>query len=166
MNTQTWEHPTPNMGSLRTAFALFLGAATVHALCPLSEQRCQDILLDRYSISMDVFAETSEMRKAILEDSVNCVDADLCPLELDAIVGEEEVCTDGFATELGYPCRSIDLMSFIPLPEMGSVCAMRFKSDSTKQNKCIKYSTSTPRATISGDGHRTTARAWPRAIMR
>ena len=108
-----------------TSLALFLCAASVDALCPMSETRCQLILKDRYGVTMDVFERAPVLKKAILQDDVNCVDGHLCPLELDAIMGEEMVCSDGYATDIDYPCRDIDLMSFVPLLEMGSVCAMR-----------------------------------------
>ena len=141
-----------------------LERASVHALCHLSEMRCQSILRDRYDVTMDVFEQASELKKNILQDDVNCVEAAFCPLELDAIVGGEMVCSDGFSTDIEYPCRDIDLMSFVPLSELGSVRASL--SPFIFLPSLSLFSTSTPRATTSGDGRRTTTTAGPRPITR
>jgi len=91
-----------------------------HALCPISEKRCSDILNDRFGLSVQQFHDAPELKQLILQDTLHCIEQDLCPLELDIISGEEQLCTNGLATDLEYPCSNVDLMSFLPLPDLGS----------------------------------------------
>ena len=100
-------------------FLWLLGFVVVQSLCPISRSECGDILFDRFEMKVDDFHELPNLKQFIVQDRLNCIDADSCPLELEAITGGEVECEDGCATELGYPCNGISLQSFVPIQMMG-----------------------------------------------
>merc|ERR1719334_2643611 len=112
---------------------LFLIAAcftiSVNTLSPWScddideDVECQDILMDKYSLTVQDFHNMMPLHQTIMLDGLECVREDKCPLQLDRVSGSEIECTDGFAAvsdELQYPCKDVNLLSFIPLRDLGS----------------------------------------------
>merc|ERR1719295_165141 len=108
------------MSPFVTTLGLLALSQCVRSLCPISEKRCSDLMEERFKISVDDFHAIPELKQHILQDKLHCIDQDLCPLGLDTITGEEQPCVDGYATDLEYPCSNVDLLSFIPLGELGS----------------------------------------------
>lgn len=58
------------------------------------------------------------LHQQIMLDNLGCVREDKCPLHLPRISGGEIECVNGSA--MGYPCRDVNLLSFVPLFELGS----------------------------------------------
>eukprot|EP01084_Bolivina_argentea_P118388 210070_1 len=103
---------------------LILALSWVHARfesCPITAGSiCEETLHDRYDLTIDEYKSLSSLHQFIIQDNVNCIREGFCPIVLDPIIGQTVTCLDGIATELNYPCKNIDLLSFIPLTDLGS----------------------------------------------
>ena len=82
---------------------------------------CSEILSDRFDLTVAQFQQLMPLKQLILQDAVDCAMENLCPVRgLNPIIGKEAKCIDGVATEINYPCKKIDLLSYIPLHQLGS----------------------------------------------
>eukprot|EP01084_Bolivina_argentea_P300391 517973_1 len=91
--------------------------------CTDMNEECEQIMLERNGIDMNEFNSMMPLHQAMLKDYLSCVREDKCPLHLPRIEGNEIQCIDGYAIindEIKYPCSNVDLLSFIPLIDLGS----------------------------------------------
>ncbi len=103
--------------------ALFIYTVTAKFnACPILEDtKCSNLMTDRFDLSVEEYSNLSPLHQWIMQDNINCLEEDRCPIMLDPIIGQENKCDDnGLATDLKYPCKNIDLLSFIPLRDLGS----------------------------------------------
>ena len=84
---------------------------------------CDAILRDRYGLTHNDWENMNKIKQLIMLDSLDCVRENKCPLDIPKLVGTEYECIDGKAGIVGeilYPCNNVNLLSFIPLIDLGS----------------------------------------------